>query len=93
MIFAPKMPKSYVIIARKNIFSGIFFLGGGHVAPPLPRSPTPMPQTAWAIDLKLTWHAVENLQGSVATQLRCGVIFNITLLQIFHRVSVPMTEF
>ena len=35
--FCPKMPKFYIIIARKKYFSRIFFLGGRHV-PPAPVS-------------------------------------------------------
>ena len=37
MIFARKMPKFYVIIARKIFFPNFFFWGGGTCRPPAPR--------------------------------------------------------
>ena len=38
MIFARKMPKFYVIIARKIFFPNFFFGGGARAAPLLPVS-------------------------------------------------------
>jgi len=45
MIFARKMPKFYIMIARKSIFPEFFFWGGGARALPAlgPLSPSPTP--------------------------------------------------
>jgi len=60
--FCPKMPEFHIIIARKkNFFSGIFW---GHVARPLPPSPTPM-------------FKLEVVQHLFVQQIHCMACFDV----------------
>ena len=85
MIFARKVPKFYVLIAQKNVFSQII---GGHV-PPLPPSPTPM---AWA----MLSAAIKKQYNSVLPLLRhCLPVFDKICVMVIYFVlfvQVTLTE-